>query len=204
MFKANDDAEAYSKCKDKTKEWQLRTKEFTESNHLRRDYTREYVNQNKLLFSDNIIEKDFKKLNNDVEHMIIYDINSGNKKLQITNNSKDSVGGLKAFKIILTSKKNSLIVVHNHPSNSSFSFRDIETFNNYKSINSVVVKTEKYLYYLEKNGINKVKPNILNDVNAKIREKYFRKYGKNKETLHLINKKIAKEMGWNYGRIERK
>lgn len=204
MFKVTGDEGAYIKSHNKRLEWQKRIQEFTNENNLRRNFTNEYVNQNKLLFSDNIIEKDFEKLNNDVEHMIIYDVNSGNKKLQITNNSKNSVGGLKAFKTILTSKNNSLVVVHNHPSNSSFSFRDIETFNNYKSINSIVVKTEKYLYYLEKNDINKVKSSVLKDVNAKIRKNYFRKYGKNTEVLHLINKKIAKEMGWNYGRIERK
>ena len=46
MFKASEDMEAYSKCKSKTKEWQLRTKEFTEENNLRRDFTREYVTGN--------------------------------------------------------------------------------------------------------------------------------------------------------------
>ena len=45
MFKASEDMEAYSKCKSKTKEWQLRTKEFTEENNLRRDFTREYVSR---------------------------------------------------------------------------------------------------------------------------------------------------------------
>lgn len=46
MFKANDDLEAYTKCKDKVREWQLRNKQFTERNDLRRDYNREYVKEN--------------------------------------------------------------------------------------------------------------------------------------------------------------
>lgn len=155
------------------------------------------------LFEDNILENDFKNLNNDVEHMIIYDANTGNKKLQITSNSKKSVGNLKAYTMLLTSKKSSLSIAHNHPSNSSFSFRDIETFNTYKSIDSIIVKTDKYLYYLEKNGINKIKPKNLKLLSDTTRKKYYKKYGRQPETTHMINKIISKKVGWNYGRIER-
>lgn len=45
MFKVNGDKEAYVKSNNKVKEWQLRVKEFTEQNDLRRDYTREYINK---------------------------------------------------------------------------------------------------------------------------------------------------------------
>lgn len=155
------------------------------------------------LFEDNILERDFKGLNNDVEHMIIYNAQSGDKILQITNNSKHNVGNLKAYMTILTAKKNSLSIVHNHPSNSSFSFRDIETFNNFRSIDSIIVKTDKYLYYLQKNGINKIRPKDLAELNRITRSKFYQKYGKNKETLHLINGMISKKVGWDYGRVER-
>lgn len=47
MFKANEDFESYSKCKEKVKEWQLRNKQFIEEKNLRRDFTREYVAQSK-------------------------------------------------------------------------------------------------------------------------------------------------------------
>ncbi len=43
MFKANGDKEYYSKCKEKFREWQLRNKQFTDNNNLKRDFTREYV-----------------------------------------------------------------------------------------------------------------------------------------------------------------
>lgn len=102
------------------------------------------------MFEDNILERDFKNLNNDVEHMIIYDANSGDKILQFTSNRKNSVGNLKAYITILTSKKSSLTIAHNHPNNSSFSFRDIETFNAYKSIDSIIVKTGKLLVLFRK------------------------------------------------------
>ncbi len=204
MFKSNGDKQAYNKSKNKLKEWRIKTKDFTEKNEVKRDYTREYTEFNNALFKDNTIEKDFKKLDNKVEHLIIYDINTEKQLLKTTNNSNNSVGGIETLKLFLTSKQNSLVAVHNHPSNSSFSFTDISTFNKYKSINLIVVKTDKYFYFLEKNGINKVKQKVLKDINAKLRSIYFRKYGKNIETRHLINERIAKEIGWNYGRIERK
>lgn len=45
MYKVSDDLEYYSKCKGKVKEWQIRNKQFTEDNNLKRDYTREHVYQ---------------------------------------------------------------------------------------------------------------------------------------------------------------
>lgn len=158
---------------------------------------------NNSLFEDNIIEKDFKGLDKEVEHLFIYDINTRKKLLEVHDNKKSSVGGIRAVSLSLKSKPNSLVAVHNHPSNSSFSFRDIETFNNYNSIDIIVVKTDKYLYYLEKNGINKIKHRTLKKYYYEIRENYFNAYGKNIETLHLINKKVSQEMGWNYGRKQR-
>lgn len=46
MFKANEDIVGFEKSKGKVKEWQLRLKNFTENNELKRDYTREYVTEN--------------------------------------------------------------------------------------------------------------------------------------------------------------
>lgn len=45
IFKANGDIDAYGKSQNKVKEWQNRLSNFTKNNNLRRDYTREYVNQ---------------------------------------------------------------------------------------------------------------------------------------------------------------
>ena len=47
MYKASSDNEYYKKCNKKVKEWQLRTKEFTEEHNLRRDFTREYISDKK-------------------------------------------------------------------------------------------------------------------------------------------------------------
>lgn len=54
MFKVNGDKEAYVKSNNKVKEWQLRVKDFTENNDLKRDYTREYISESKLKVQDYI------------------------------------------------------------------------------------------------------------------------------------------------------
>lgn len=210
VSKILNDTDELKKISIETKKFNKNYNRFLEENNLQRDYSREYIEKDLIkidnhsdLFEDNVIDKDFKNLNNDVEHMIIYNANSGDKILQITSNSKNSVGNLKSYTTILTSKKDSLTIAHNHPSNSSFSFRDIETFNNYKSINSIIVKTDKYLYYLEKNGINKIRTNDLKLLSDTTRKKYYQKYGRQPETTHMINKEISKKVGWNYGRVER-
>lgn len=205
------DADDIKKVNIKLKKVTSEYNDFLKNNNLQRDYNREYIEKsiihnenNFILFNDNIIEKDFKNHNKDVEHLFIYDINTREKLLEAHQNQKSSVGGIKPFILVAKSKPNSLLMTHNHPSNSSFSFNDIDTFNMFKSIDTIVVQTDKYLYYLEKNGINKVNPKELQKLNNIIRKKYIQKYGQKKETLHKINEEISKKVGWNYGRLERK
>ena len=156
------------------------------------------------LFEDNIITNDFKNLDKKVEHLFIYDANTGKKLLEVHDNKESSVGGLKPVLLAMKSKPNSLVMSHNHPSNSSFSFTDIDTFNRYKSIDSTVVKTDKYLYYLEKNGINKLKPSELKQYYDLIKNANIKKYGKTIEMTHMTNIELSKKAGWNYGRISNK
>ncbi|MGM9881578.1 MAG: phage minor capsid protein [Bacilli bacterium] len=211
VSKILNDADELKRISIETKMFNKNYNRFLEENNLQRDYTREYIEKDLVrnesnfeMFNDNIIDKDFKNLNNEVEHLFIYNIDTKEKLLEVHQNKKSSVGGIKPIMLSIKSKDNSLLLVHNHPSNSSFSFTDIDTFNKYKSINSIIVKTDKYLYYLEKNGINKVKSKDLKKINEITRNKYIQKYGKKQETLHMINKEISKRVGWNYGRIERK
>lgn len=202
MFKANGDNEAFLKSKDKVKDWQNRLSTFTKENNLRRDYNREYVSKNNVIFNDNISE-DFKNVSKKVESLMIYDINNMDRLHIMSNNSKNSINAdLKTLKLFMFSKESSLVVAHNHPSNSSFSFRDIETFNRFKSINSIVVVTDEHLYFLEKKEIKKFK-NLEKDY-YKLYNEFANKYGKTKETRHLVNQVFSKSKGWNYGRIKRK
>lgn len=200
MFKAIEDVEAYKKSYKKTREWQSRIREFTEVNDLRRDFTREYIVENKPLFKESIIERDYKNVSNKTETLMIYNINSGKRLHKVTNDSKNSVGDLKSYNIFLLSKKESLVAVHNHPANSSFSMTDIQTFNKFNSIGLIVVKTKDYLYYLEKKGIKKISNKMIANQYPKLYNKFVKIYGKNIETRHLVNKEFAKKIGWNYGR----
>lgn len=58
--------EYYKKCKDKVKEWQLSNKEFTEKNNLRRDFSRENVENVTKVSNNGIIPKN---TNNEVSNV---------------------------------------------------------------------------------------------------------------------------------------
>lgn len=77
----------------------------------------------------------------------------------------------------------------------------METFNNYKSLNLIVVKTDEYLYYLEKNGINKLKTKKFKNSYQEMRQLYSVLYTDKVEMLHELNKDFSERIGWNYGRI---
>ena len=217
VFKQLGNKENYQKWKNKEQQLFPEYAKFLKENNLHRDYARERVvkrnidiNQenNKIstkgLFEDNLINRDFKKLDNKVENLIIYDANSKKKKLIETSDSRNSVGGLKSLFIMKTSKKNSLVAAHNHPTNTSFSLKDLETFNKFESLRTIIVKTDDFLYYLEKNGISKINEKELGKYIRKIRNGYESVYGKTNTAFHLTNIEISKKIGWKYGRTKEK
>ena len=161
------------------------------------------LNINKSLFNDNIITRDFKNKSKKVESMIIYDMKTREKIYTTTSNKRSVVGDLKAYGIFATAKSNSLATAHNHPSNTSFSKKDIMTFNKFKSIDSLFVETDDYTYYLIKNNIQRIESKNLEKIVTDIRNMYYNKYGKTKESMHLVNEIISKKIGWNYGRIKK-
>ena len=160
-------------------------------------------NNNVSLFNENIIERDFKKLNTKTENLIVY--NSKLKTLQkINGNNESSVGNLKTLMLFATSKKHSLIAVHNHPHNSSFSLTDMTTFNRFNSLGAIVVVTDDYWYCLSKGNSKKVKTKKLKLNYNKLYNNVKVKYGNTKETKHITNSLFAKKIGWEYERIRRK
>ncbi|MDO5003604.1 MAG: hypothetical protein Q4E39_05210 [bacterium] len=161
------------------------------------------LNISKSLFSDNIITRDFKNKSKKVESMIIYDMKTRKKIYTTTSNKRSVVGDLKAYGIFATAKPNSLATAHNHPSNTSFSKKDIMTFNKFKSIDSLFVETDDYTYYLIKNNIQRIESKNLEKIVTDIRNMYYNKYGKTKESMHLVNEIISKKIGWNYGRVKK-
>lgn len=167
------------------------------------------VNKNKeksksfTLFNDNRITKDFSKLDKSVETMIIYNSKTKKQIYQFSNNSKNSVGDLKGYLIFATSLKNSIVTAHNHPTNTSFSVKDILTFNKFKSIDTLFVETNEYTYYLEKNGVNKINEKNLKKIVNDVKNIYYNNYGKTSKAIHLSNELIARKIGWKYGRIKK-
>lgn len=153
------------------------------------------------IFNENIIERDFKKLNKKAENLVVY---RNSKSIQtIKGNSENSVGNLKTLFLFLTSKKGSLTAVHNHPHNSSFSSTDIKTFNRFKSINNIVVLTDNYYYCLSKNKVGKLNNKKLVSSYNKLYNNVKKKYGNNSESIHITNSIFSKKVGWNYERIKR-
>lgn len=206
----NDTNEVYH-CQEKISQLTQKYKELsnvsglpTKVERLRVEgYKKVSKKENISLFNDNIITNDFKNKNKNVETLIIYDLKTRDKIYTTTNNKRNTVGDLRAGVIFATSKPNSLATAHNHPSNTSFSLKDIMTFNRFKSIDSLFVETKEYTYYLTKNNIRKVKSKYLDKMTSDIRKMYYNRYGQTKEAIHLSNAEICKRIGWNYGRIKK-
>ena len=162
------------------------------------------------IFEDEYFEE-FENLDKTKEHLIYYDLKSSKRFGNIISGKAKQVEVDKKmnFKLKFASK-NSLIAVHNHPSNLSFSLQDFKTFNNSKELYGIAIRTDKYIYLLSVGNGSKLKPTISNmnqmeQVFYKI-QKDLKITPKNKtiENIHLRNKSFAKEMGWKYGRIKNK
>lgn len=161
----------------------------------------------------NKVFKDYKNNNN--ENILLIDINNYEQKGKIdTSNSRSSVGFSKEQEEIMNnSNDRSLIAIHNHPGNGTFSLNDIYTMVEYEKIGGIMVVTDDYVYSL-KPDFNKGVINIsdkgydnnfetkLGDANDEMLEKY--PMYSNNQLYHMAYKKVFDEMGWEYGREKRK
>ncbi len=159
----------------------------------------------------NEIFEEFKKNNN--ENLILIDKNSFAKKGNITTSNKHSAVGFSSeqVEIMNASDDRSLIAIHNHPGNGTFSIKDIYTCYEYDKIGGIMVVTEEYVYSL-KPDFNKSTLNMnkgydiefetkLGDINDELLDKY--PMFSNNQLYHMAYKKIFDEMGWEYGREKR-
>lgn len=159
----------------------------------------------------NEIFEEFKKNNN--ENLILIDKNSFVKKGNITTSNDHSTVGFSSeqVEIMNVSDDRSLVAIHNHPGNGTFSIKDIYTCYEYDKIGGIMVVTEEYVYSL-KPDFNKFTLNMnkgydiefetkLGDINDELLGKY--PMFSNNQLYHMAYKKIFDEMGWEYGREKR-
>lgn len=103
----------------------------------------------------------------------------------------------------------SILLIHNHPNNSTFSFDDVVRLIENKKIENLVVVTDEYNYFLEPKDIEKIDLKKLKVEFKEARDKeIIRLYTiKNKivdnDDISLIYKDIFESLGWNYGRRKR-
>lgn len=152
-------------------------------------------------------------LKNNNENLLLIDKDTFDFKGEVnTSNKNSSVGYSDAQKEILAnSKERSLIAIHNHPGNGTFSLPDIYELVKNEKIYGIMVVTDEYVYSLKPN-FNKTNINVsggydiifetkLSDANDFMLEKYPN--FSNNQLYHLAYKKVFDEMGWEYGRSKR-
>lgn len=141
---------------------------------------------------------------NQKENMAMLDRKTGRLVGDVCTGTKYNVNpNLKTLFKMIKSKENSLIAIHNHPENYSFSHTDIKAFNKWKCIDTMIVKTEDYTFYLTLgNGSRKNDEKGMMKIYKILEKKTKKEYSKfnEAEKRDIINQKFAKKMGWIYER----
>lgn len=182
---------------------------YLEDNHLKRDYNREYISKYKLYsieFQEEYF-KEFENLDKETEHLFYYNLETGKQVGKIASGISNQVKPSPSTIIkLLMAKEDSLLAVHNHPRNTSFSRRDIKTFNNSKELGMIVVRTDDYIYVLSTGKGHKINSKdsdkFIDDKYSRIQKEVKKENLNYIEERHKINQVFAKEMGWKYGRVK--
>lgn len=136
------------------------------------------------------------------ENMAILDVNTGDLIGNITQGQKRTTVGLdtKTMSRLLIRRKNSVIAIHNHPENYSFSLTDIISFNKIKQIDTMILLTDNYKYYLKSNNTSKYTTEYITKAYKNIEKDIKSEYNNlnNIEKRDLINQKFFKKVGWTY------
>lgn len=136
------------------------------------------------------------------ENMCILDIKTGNLIGDITEGKNRTTVGVNISTAakLLTRKRNSVIAIHNHPENYSFSLTDIISFNRIKQIDTMVLLTDDYKYYLKSNKTDKYTSEYLMSLyrNIEIQTKKTYNYLNGVEKRDITNQNFFKKVGWIY------
>lgn len=164
-----------------------------------------YLYKNQLIqyrinkYQDKIMNLYYKNGN---ENMAMLDLNTGNLIGNITEGQKRTTVGPDRITTIklLARKKNSVIAIHNHPENYSFSLTDIKSFNKVRQIDTMILLTDNYKYYLKANNTEKYKIDYLENNYKNIVNEIKKKYNylNEVEKRDLINQEFFKKVGWIY------
>lgn len=207
VAKVSNDNEKYELYKSKLKDIDKEYNQFCKDNDLRRKYAREDIisnNYNVPVFEEEYFEE-FEHLDKSKEHLIYYDLETGKRIGNISSGKINKVSpDFKTYLKIITAKKGSLIAVHNHPKNTSFSLTDMLTYNHSPELGAIAVRTDYYIYALSGKKMKKTSENVkyIEKTYSKIRTQVKKENLNIIEERHKINSIFAKEMGWKYGRIK--
>lgn len=136
------------------------------------------------------------------ENMCLLDLKTGRLIGNITEGEKRTTVGtdtITAMKL-LARKKKSVIAIHNHPENYSFSLTDIKSFNKIKKIDTMILLTDDYRYYLKANNTNKYSLDYLNKLYRGIEKQINKTYNylNGIEKRDLTNQRFFQKVGWIY------
>lgn len=124
---------------------------------------------------------------------LIGDITEGKEKTTVGLNNKTAIK-------LMAKGKNSVIVIHNHPENYSFSMDDITVYNKIKQADTMILLTDNYKYYLNGREIKQYSNEYLKktykDIEKQIKSIY--NHLNNVEIRDLTNQKFFKKVGWIY------
>ena len=179
-------------------DWQEKNEKFESKiikPYLYKDKITEYrINK----YQKEILELYYKNGN---ENMAMLELDTGKLIGSITKGKNKTTTGptITTMAKILTKKKKSIIAIHNHPENYSFSLTDIQSFNKVKQIDTMVLLTDNYRYYLKNNNIKLTSDYIqknYNNIALKFKKKY--NYLNSVERRDLVNQEFFKKVGWIY------
>lgn len=135
------------------------------------------------------------------ENMCILDTITGELIGNITNGKNKRTVGLDVKTMIkmLSKKEDTIIMIHNHPINYSFSLTDIKAYNRFKQVDIMILLTDDYKYYL-KNSSAKLTEEFIEKTYRKIEKDIKKKYTNlnRTEIRDLINQNFFKKVGWIY------
>lgn len=162
------------------------------------------IRKNNIIKYENEIIRKYRA--NNKENLAMLDIRAGKLIGKITTGTKTTVSpSLNNIIKLLKAKNNSFILIHNHPENYSFSLTDIRSYVKFKSIDTMIVKSPEYTFYLKASN-RQVKTKQLTDLYNKIEKKINKKYKmfNGAEKRDLIISELSKKMGWTYEKEKNK